>query len=837
MTATSIAFLGQLSTPPVLARVLRTQPTEAIQFTGKSEPEIQVLQGNPRWGIERIKRMLQGGTWIFLPDGTFVFSFPLTTDDRADLFPISGTYIKRGNVLEFQGERQSLNPSISIDGVKGFDSAAVDGFVRLEKEAVILDVTYTVSASNAQRIVKIVQTLSSETLPADKIPQIPGHLSLNETFSLNGSWNTNIFGKLELQQKEQQVRGTYTGRGGGTIEGIFQNNRLNFTWKDSLGEGWGFFRAVPGVRTLVGTWGQGKDKIGGNSLVASWIRKSSAITLPNLPLTDKIELRYLGASLVGINRCDLAIEVLESALNLYQQEIKNPSISNLLKISNLISELNIYTTLSACDFRHDNYDRLLGQLEGVVEVRRQLNQKEDLASINRESASLITLQLTDYIELWRLKLITDLDKIAALEKAQPFFKKFTKSLLELGVQEEALVVSEISRARAFADLLATGLSTENTQKIGANLPNLLQIQQIAKNQNATLVEYLIVPKQELYIWVVKPTGEIKFKQVDLKSSNTSLEDLVINSRQSMGIGGRSLYTEFEPTPAQSDRLTQLHKLLIEPIAQFLPTNPDERVIFIPHNELFLVPFPALQDTSGKYLIQKHTILTAPSIQVLQLTHEKRKAVSGNGVLVVGNPTMPSVTTKVGESSQQLTNLPGAEKEATEIAELLNTKALTGKQATKASVLPKLPNARIIHLATHGLLDDFKGLGVPGAIALAPDGTGELNDGLLTSNEIFDLKLNAELVVLSACDTGRGRLTGDGVIGLSRSLITAGVPSVIVSLWSVPDAPTASLMTRFYQNLQKDPDKAQALRQAMLTTMQNHPNPRDWAAFTLIGEAQ
>jgi len=75
-----------------------------------------------------------------------------------------------------------------------------------------------------------------------------------------------------------------------------------------------------------------------------------------------------------------------------------------------------------------------------------------------------------------------------------------------------------------------------------------------------------------------------------------------------------------------------------------------------------------------------------------------------------------------------------------------------------------------------------------------------------------------------------------VIGLSRSLITAGVPSVIVSLWSVPDAPTASLMTQFYQNLKQSSDKAQALRNAMLTTMKQHPDPKDWAAFTLIGEA-
>jgi CHAT domain-containing protein len=163
---------------------------------------------------------------------------------------------------------------------------------------------------------------------------------------------------------------------------------------------------------------------------------------------------------------------------------------------------------------------------------------------------------------------------------------------------------------------------------------------------------------------------------------------------------------------------------------------------------------------------------------------------------------------------------------------LNTQALTGNQATKSSILPLMSKAQIIHLATHGILDDIQGL--KSAIALAPSGE---DDGLLTAEEILNLKLNAELVVLSACDTGRGRITGDGVIGLSRSFISAGVPSVIVSLWSVPDAPTASLMTEFYKNLQLNPDKAIALRQAMLTTMKQHPNPKNWAAFTLIGESQ
>ena len=166
--------------------------------------------------------------------------------------------------------------------------------------------------------------------------------------------------------------------------------------------------------------------------------------------------------------------------------------------------------------------------------------------------------------------------------------------------------------------------------------------------------------------------------------------------------------------------------------------------------------------------------------------------------------------------------------------MLNTNAITKEQATETAIVKQFSQARIVHLATHGLLDDFTGLGVPGAIALAPSNQ---DDGLLTASEILELELNAELVVLSACDTGRGNITGDGVIGLSRSLITAGTPSVVVSLWSVPDAPTASLMTEFYGHLEAGKDKAQALRRTMLTTMKQHPNPKDWAAFTLIGEAE
>lgn len=498
--------------------------------------------------------------------------------------------------------------------------------------------------------------------------------------------------------------------------------------------------------------------------------------------------------------------------------------------------------------------------------------------------------------------LSDEDKISLFETQQTTYRLLQQVLIAQNKPENALEIAERGRARALVELLEKRLSsapanlgdlssssndnlpnlpmlftetlaqsqnitriqnsplvdwlfnnnTPNSAKLSA--PTLAQIQQIAKIQNSTIVQYSIIyddfnsqgqtqtKESELYIWVIKPTGETTFRKVDLKllqrQQNTSLSELVFTSHDTIGVRAIPIVTARPYTDIQqreqanlTQQLQQLHKILIEPIANQLPTDPNAKVIFIPQRELFLVSFPALQDQQGKYLIEKHTILTAPSIQVLAFTREQRQKVSTGEVLVVGNPTMPSVPWEIGQPPAPLPSLPGAEREAKAIAPMFNSQPLIGNAATKASVMQQLPKARVIHLATHGLLDNIQGLG--GTIALAPSGS---DNGLLTADEILNLKLKAELVVLSACDTGRGRITGDGVAGLSRSLIIAGVPSVIVSLWAVPDAPTASLMTEFYQNWQNNPNKAQALRQAMLTIMKQHPDPKNWAAFTLIGEA-
>ena len=464
----------------------------------------------------------------------------------------------------------------------------------------------------------------------------------------------------------------------------------------------------------------------------------------------------------------------------------------------------------------------------------------------------------EVLESLRSRELKDDQKISIFELQAGSYSFLQQALVAQNKFDKALLIAERSRGRALVELLDSKLSPNPSNLPNIKPPTLPEIQQIASQQNATLVQYSIIYgpfkvqgkeewQQKLYIWVIKPTGEVAFKQVNLeKSLNKSLQDLVINSRDSIGVRSRSIF-EVTPINPQSEnpteKLQQLHKILIAPIADLLPKDPNERVIFIPQESLFIVPFPALQDEQGKYLIEKHTILTAPSIQVLQLTREQQRRVGPRhamplqnmDALIVGNPIMPKI--KIGGLVAKLDPLPGAEREAIQIAKFFNTEALTGSKATKATVMQKMQRSRIIHLATHGLLQDFKGFGVPGAIALAPSGKADdVVDGLLTAGEIFDMKLQADLVVLSACNTGGGNITGDGVIGLSRSLISAGVPSVLVSLWAVNDDSTAFLMTEFYRNLQQNSDKAVALRQAMLTTMKQYPNPKQWAAFTLIGEA-
>jgi CHAT domain-containing protein len=412
--------------------------------------------------------------------------------------------------------------------------------------------------------------------------------------------------------------------------------------------------------------------------------------------------------------------------------------------------------------------------------------------------------------------------------------------------ESALEAAEAGSTMAFLNLLGRRLVTES---VGTGLavapqkivpPTISEIQAIAKAQKATLVKYAIVPDEGIYTWVIQSNGKVTFRLINPQKENTispisSVAELVASIPVALGVKTKGIKPQKDAKP-----LLQLNQLLIKPIADLLPKSPDERVIFIPEDELLLVPFPALVDIYGKYLIEKHPISIIPAIQVLQLAKQQRGRTGGSKVVVVGNPIMPKIAQTIGAAPQQLPPLVNGEKEALEIADFFKTKPLVGNQATKAAILALLPKAKRIHFATYGILDDINRKGIPGAIALSAAGD---DDGLLTASDILNLytqpkgkRLRASLIVLSAGESGSGS-TGKGVVGLSLALMSAGVPSIVVSQWTVPDAPTDKLMQEFYRQLQRNPDKAQALRNAILATMKEFPNPKYWGGLSLIGEAR
>ncbi|MDB9517323.1 CHAT domain-containing protein [Roseofilum reptotaenium CS-1145] len=508
----------------------------------------------------------------------------------------------------------------------------------------------------------------------------------------------------------------------------------------------------------------------------------------------------------------------------------------------------------------------------ALEIRKQIGDRAGSGIILNQIGALYISQedyrraippLQEAITLWESLRpgLRDGDKVSLFETQVTTYEQLQQALIAEEQAEAALEIAERSRARAFVELLAARLSGKPSEIFDTpDPPSLAKIRRIAQEQQATLVQYSIVG-DTLYIWVIKPNGLIELRSQNLEDLGITLEDAAERTRVA-AVTGRSRGiqrgvnqwvqatrsgvqdNQLEPSTHTQKRrvnrrLKKSYELLIEPIVDLLPSTPQEPVIFIPHGSLFLVPFPALQDEQGVYLIEKHTLLTAPSIQVLGLARQRARQLSSDltRALVVGNPQMPSLAESLEAEPEPLSPLPGAEAEALVIADLLGTEALIGTEATEEKITEQMEKASLIHLATHGLLDELEVLGfrTPGALAFTSTGNTRATDGWLTSEEILDLNLTAQLVVLSACNTGRGEITGDGIIGLSRSLIAAGTPSVLVSLWAVPDAPTSELMQAFYRELPKTNNRAAALRQAMLTTMETFPNPNAWAAFTLVGE--
>jgi CHAT domain-containing protein len=273
------------------------------------------------------------------------------------------------------------------------------------------------------------------------------------------------------------------------------------------------------------------------------------------------------------------------------------------------------------------------------------------------------------------------------------------------------------------------------------------------------------------------------------------------------------------------------------------TNSD--LIVVPDGKLHLLPFAALAD-SGQYLAASHTVSVAPSGTVLDLLRHRESGSAHPSLPYIGvaawisKPPPITLIASIrraisGPDRRQLVALPESRNEVESIAaDFPPPKTiLLGAHATETDFkhLP-LGQFKVIHLALHGYADpEFPDRS---ALVFAPE-TPPIDDGLLQIREIRQLHLSADLVTLSACDTGVGPVGEEGVADIEDAFIEAGAQSVVSALWEVNDQATAELMIDFYRQLGRGESKAGALRQAQLDMLKSGRPPSSWAGFELDGE--
>jgi CHAT domain-containing protein len=265
-------------------------------------------------------------------------------------------------------------------------------------------------------------------------------------------------------------------------------------------------------------------------------------------------------------------------------------------------------------------------------------------------------------------------------------------------------------------------------------------------------------------------------------------------------------------------LMSLHKCLIAPIKSKLKTA---RLAVIPYGVLHDVPFAALTPDGKRYLSDDYAIFSLPSLSVLPYIRARTKTNATNKVLVFAN-----------DQEAGLSYLGNANREASDVASLFNTRPVLGEAATLAAFQRDAGEYDIIHLIAH--IDHDNANPEASRVIL---GHGSNDGGMLGLDQVLGLDLRkASLVVLSGCESQAGKLTrGDDIIGLSRAFIYAGSPSIIASLWSVDDEATRVLMVSFYTHLKQGLGKAEALRAAQMDVRGKYPHPYYWAGFVLTGD--
>lgn len=381
------------------------------------------------------------------------------------------------------------------------------------------------------------------------------------------------------------------------------------------------------------------------------------------------------------------------------------------------------------------------------------------------------------------------------------------------------------------------------QRGGASVISLAETGALLPDAKSALLEY-VVTDDRTYLFLLTHARETPALQVfTLDVKRKDLSQRAEGFRQQLA--QRDL--RFEASARE------LFDLLVKPARALLPDK--TTLVIVPDGILWELPFQALQDSRKRYLIEDHALSYAPSLTVLrEMSRIRRKdtndAVRAPTLLALGNPALGQSTKERAPGpllmDENLGALPEAEKQVKALGQLYGPKrsrVYVGADAREERMKAEAGNFRILQLATHGILNNASPM--YSHLVLAQGATGAQEDGLLEAWEMMNLDLKADLVVLSACETARGRVgAGEGVIGLTWALFVAGSPATVVSQWKVESTSTTELMLEFHRRLQpsnKQPhtSTATALQQASLKLLGNreYRHPFYWAGFVVVGDGR
>ena len=493
--------------------------------------------------------------------------------------------------------------------------------------------------------------------------------------------------------------------------------------------------------------------------------------------------------------------------------------------------------------------RAMGNLYWVTLYQRALLALRD--GKQTDTINLLT-QAVDAIESVRSSISVEAAKIGFAGDKQSVYGALVGVLAAHGDWNGAFLAAERAKARALVDLLAQRhdlppppasddkvrslFASAQTSEASLGVPSNEEAMrgiQIVAAARSSLVQVApeaasLVSVQQTPLATISARISYDETLIDYYAAGDDLYAFVISNGQLRGfrLSAQGLDEEvrgfresIERRNADSRTRAQvLYARLLQPLMHDVS---GDKLTISPHGSLHYLPFGALQD-GEHYLIDRFSLRITPSASALAYFRSDRPSKPGK-LLALGNPDL----------GNPRYDLPKAQVEAISVAAMFPaSRALVRADASKSAIMDLGGSFSMLHFATHGKFETDAPLS--SGLYLA---RGTEPDGVLTVSDLYSLRWDVDLVTLSACETGLGKVAnGDDVIGLTRGFLYAGARSIVASLWEVDDAATEELMLSFYRNLEGH-SKREALRLAQIETRAKHPQPVFWAAFQITGDAQ